>query len=169
MRVHPGRNTRPHARLPPSYLGIDEWMISQLNVALTHKLVGHWCAWWRFWRVMHGWMYNQALADVWSTGAEIECLYCIHARCLWPCLTTNYLRMPCLYHRAVLMAELGHRHNTMWSAWQQTTWGCPDEITGLSWWPSWVIGIAQCNHAWQQTPWESPIILQVCPDGRVGP
>ena len=31
-------NKRPHARLPPSFLGMDAWMTSQLNVALIHKL-----------------------------------------------------------------------------------------------------------------------------------
>ena len=40
MRGHPEQNTRPHARLPPSLLGMDAWMTSQLNVVLIHKLRG---------------------------------------------------------------------------------------------------------------------------------
>ena len=33
-----GQNTRPLARLPSCFLGMDAWMASQLNVALTHKV-----------------------------------------------------------------------------------------------------------------------------------
>ena len=33
-------NTRPNTRLPPTFLGMDAGMISQLNVALAHKLRG---------------------------------------------------------------------------------------------------------------------------------
>ena len=36
----PGHNTRPHARLPPRFLGMYAWMTSQLNVALIRKLRG---------------------------------------------------------------------------------------------------------------------------------
>ena len=32
-----GRNTRLHARLPSSFLGMDAWMTSKLNVALVRK------------------------------------------------------------------------------------------------------------------------------------
>ena len=28
-----------------------------------------------FWHVIHGCLYNQALEDVWLTGARIKCLY----------------------------------------------------------------------------------------------
>ena len=35
-----GHNTRLHARLPPSSLGMDAWMISKLNVDLIRKLRG---------------------------------------------------------------------------------------------------------------------------------
>ena len=38
MPGQPGHNKRPHARLPPSFLGLDAWMTSQLNVALIRKL-----------------------------------------------------------------------------------------------------------------------------------
>ena len=53
------------------------WMISQLNVALIRKLRGllMWLA--SFWHVIHGWVYNQALAGAWSTGAVIKCRSCI--------------------------------------------------------------------------------------------
>ena len=40
MREQPGHDTRPHARLPSSFLGIDAWMNSQLNAALIRKLRG---------------------------------------------------------------------------------------------------------------------------------
>ena len=69
----PGHNARPHARLPPSFLGMDAWMHSNLitkrrfysqatQVIGVHGFfggVGH---------VIHGCLHNQALADVWSTG-----------------------------------------------------------------------------------------------------
>ena len=38
MRGQPGHSTRPHARLPPSFLGMDAWMTSQLDVALIRTL-----------------------------------------------------------------------------------------------------------------------------------
>ena len=40
MRGQPGRYTRPHTRLPPSFQGMDAWMTSQLNEALIRKLRG---------------------------------------------------------------------------------------------------------------------------------
>ena len=40
MRGQPGHNTRPHARLAPSFLGKDAWMTSQLNVVFHRKLRG---------------------------------------------------------------------------------------------------------------------------------
>ena len=40
MRGQPGHNSRPHARLQPSFLGTDARMISQLNVVLIRKLLG---------------------------------------------------------------------------------------------------------------------------------
>ena len=38
MRGHPGHNTRPHTRWPPSSLGMDAWMSSQMHVAMIRKL-----------------------------------------------------------------------------------------------------------------------------------
>ena len=38
MRGQPGHSTQPHAWLPPSFLGKDAWMISQLHAALIRKL-----------------------------------------------------------------------------------------------------------------------------------
>ena len=69
-------NERPHARLPPSYLGMDAWLTSQLTVALIPSYMGHWYVW-LFWNVSYGCFYNQALTDVRSTDAGIECLYCM--------------------------------------------------------------------------------------------
>ena len=40
MRGQSGDYTRPHARSSPSFLGMDAWMTSQLNVALIRKLRG---------------------------------------------------------------------------------------------------------------------------------
>ena len=34
------------------------------------------CLAYYFWNVIHGCLYNQALADIWLTGAGIKCLYC---------------------------------------------------------------------------------------------
>ena len=38
------------------------WVIGVLGLCFRH--------------VIHGYLYNQALADVWSTGAGIKCLHC---------------------------------------------------------------------------------------------
>ena len=38
MPGQPGQSTRPHARLPPRFLGMDACMTSQLDVALIRKL-----------------------------------------------------------------------------------------------------------------------------------
>ena len=40
MRGQSGYNTRPDARLPPSFLDMDVWMTSQRNVSLIRKLRG---------------------------------------------------------------------------------------------------------------------------------
>ena len=46
MPGQPGHSTRPHARSPPSFQGMDAWMTSQLNVDfVTRATLGHWCAW----------------------------------------------------------------------------------------------------------------------------
>ena len=37
MRGPPSHNTRSHAQMPPSFLGKDTWMTSQLKMALLHK------------------------------------------------------------------------------------------------------------------------------------
>ena len=58
---------------PVSWAFIDAWMTSQLGVVLIRKLRGSlkclaifYCYPWN--------LYNQALADVWSTCAGIKCL-----------------------------------------------------------------------------------------------
>ena len=48
MRGQPGHDTQPYPRLPSSLLGMDAWMISQLNAALWVIYVGHCCAWLMF-------------------------------------------------------------------------------------------------------------------------
>ena len=40
MCGQPGHNARPHAWSPTSFLGMDAWMTSKLNVALIRKLHG---------------------------------------------------------------------------------------------------------------------------------
>ena len=51
------------------------FLSSQLNEALFRKIRGSL----RFsWHIILGCLYNQALADVRSTGAGIQCLYCSH-------------------------------------------------------------------------------------------
>ena len=37
MSGRPAHNTQPHARLPTSFLGMEAWMTSQLNVELIRK------------------------------------------------------------------------------------------------------------------------------------
>ena len=38
MRGQTGYNTRRHARLPSSFLGMDVWITSQLNIAFIRRL-----------------------------------------------------------------------------------------------------------------------------------
>ena len=71
-----GYNTRPYAQLPPSNLGMDARMTSQLNVALIRKLRGLCVCLPYLLNVIHGCLYNQTLADVKSTGGEIKCTHC---------------------------------------------------------------------------------------------
>ena len=77
MRGQPGHNTRPHTRLPPSFLGMDAWTTSQPNVALISKLRRSLMCLASFWNAIHGYLYNQVLAIVRSIGAGIKCLYCM--------------------------------------------------------------------------------------------
>ena len=70
MRGQVGHKTRPHAQLPSSCMGMDDlttdspatWVIDVLGLLFDIK---------------HRCLYNQALANVRSTGAGIKCLYCI--------------------------------------------------------------------------------------------
>ena len=72
----PGKiHDRLHAA-PPSFLGIDAWMTSKLNVALISQVTWVIYVLGLFWHVIHWYLYNQALADVRSTYAVINCLYC---------------------------------------------------------------------------------------------
>ena len=60
-------STRPNARLQPSFLGMDD-----LNVILIRKLRGSLM----YFDYFLTCLYNQALADVRSTGVGIKSLYC---------------------------------------------------------------------------------------------
>ena len=70
-----------NAKLPPSFLGMDAWMTSQLNVAFICKLTGSlmWLAY--YFTFIYVCFYNQAVADILSPGAGIECLYCACILC----------------------------------------------------------------------------------------
>ena len=70
-------HARLHARLPRSFLGMDAWITSQLNVALIFKLRGSFMCLAYFFGHVTNWCLNKrALADVRSTGAGIKWLYC---------------------------------------------------------------------------------------------
>ena len=76
MHGQPGQNTRPHAQLQPRFLAFG-WVTLQLSEALIRKLCESLiCLDYIFGHIIHGCLYNQALADDQSTGAEIKCLYC---------------------------------------------------------------------------------------------
>ena len=66
-------STRPHYRLPPSFLVMDAWMISQLKVAVicVIDVFGLF-----FDMLPMGVCAKKALADVRSIGSGIKCLYC---------------------------------------------------------------------------------------------
>ena len=74
MQGQAGHNTRPLAQLTPSFLGMDPWMTPQLNVALIRKLRGAFMCLAFFFDVIHGCLYNQALAVARSNGAGPKCL-----------------------------------------------------------------------------------------------
>ena len=64
-------NTRPYTRLPPGFMGMDDLttdLIRKQRVSLMSLGFVLNCYLWM--------LYNQALADVPSTGAGIKCLYC---------------------------------------------------------------------------------------------
>ena len=77
MRGQPGHNTQLHDRLQPSFHGIDAWITSELNEALVCKLRVSLMSMAGIFDIPSmGVLYNQALADVRSTGAGIKCRYC---------------------------------------------------------------------------------------------
>ena len=77
MCGQPGHNTQPHARLQPSFQSIDAWITSKLNEALVCKSRVLLMSLADIFDILSmGVLYNQALANVWSTGAGIKCLYC---------------------------------------------------------------------------------------------
>ena len=71
----PWYNTRPHAPMTPSFLGMDALMTSQLNVALIRRLRGSlMCL--AYFLTCYLWLFVQpVLADVRSTSAQFKCLY----------------------------------------------------------------------------------------------
>ena len=64
MHGQPGHIKRADARLQPSYLDMEAWMTSQLNIALISKLRGSLMCLAFFLHVIQGCLYNQAMADV---------------------------------------------------------------------------------------------------------
>ena len=72
----PVKNTRLHARLPPSFMDLDARKTSQLYMALIRKLRGSLMCVAYFRHVILVCLYNLALADIRLTGAGINCLYC---------------------------------------------------------------------------------------------
>ena len=76
MRGLPGHNTRLHARLPPSFLGMDAWVTSELKVALIRKIRGALMCLAYSLHIIHGSFHNQEMADVRMTDAGIKCWYC---------------------------------------------------------------------------------------------
>ena len=95
MRTQPGHNTQPHVRLPTSFLGMDAWMTSKLNVDLICKLREPLVYLDYLWDAIPRCLYNQALAIVRSTGAGIRCLNCMY--------TTYYILWPTYYMYSVWM------------------------------------------------------------------
>ena len=76
-----GHNTRPHARLPPTFLGMDATMhmslTTKLKVALIRQLSGSLMCLANFFDKVCMDVCTTALTDDRSTDAGIECLYCI--------------------------------------------------------------------------------------------
>ena len=77
MRGQPGHNTRLHARLPHSFLCMDAWITSELNVDLITTPRGPlMCL--AYFLTYHPYVCLCKLTpvDVRSTGAEMKRLYC---------------------------------------------------------------------------------------------
>ena len=71
-----GRNTRPHARLSSSFLGMDALRTSIPKVPLICKLCWS-LVYLVYFLTCYSWIvYDQTLSDAQSTGAGIKCLYC---------------------------------------------------------------------------------------------
>ena len=76
MPGQPGHNTRSHARLPPSFMGMDALMTSQLNVALNRKLLGSFMCL-AYLLTCYPLVFVQpGISRLRSTGAGIKYLYC---------------------------------------------------------------------------------------------
>ena len=89
MHGPPGHNTRPHARLPTSFLTMDAGITLQLNEALVLKLCGSLVCL-AYFLICHLWVcLNQALEDVRSTGAGKIFMYCSLYFALYGTLNLN--------------------------------------------------------------------------------
>ena len=66
-----------HERTPDCHPVSWAWMTSQLNLALIRKLLGSLMCLAYCYDMLSTSLYDQAMADVRSTGAEIKCLYCM--------------------------------------------------------------------------------------------
>ena len=77
MRGQSVCNTRPHVRLPPSFLAMDACMTSQLNVALIRKLLWSLMCLAYFFDILSRGVCRHWQTSGRSTDAGIKCLYCI--------------------------------------------------------------------------------------------
>ena len=69
---------RHNARsIATQFLGMNAWMNSQMNVVLIRKLCVSWMCLAYLFDIIQVRLYNQALADVQSTGTGIKCLQCM--------------------------------------------------------------------------------------------
>ena len=96
MRGQPGHNAQPHARLQPSFQSIDAWITSELNEALVCKLRVSLMSLADIFDITSmGVLYNQALADVRSTGAGIRCRHCTCKGVVWDSVSLSLVTHEC--------------------------------------------------------------------------
>ena len=113
-----------HDRTPDCHRFSWTWMTSQLNVALICKLRGKLMCLIYFWRDILGCLYNLALADVWSTGARIKCLYCTCINnSLWVNNGNIYISIPMLFATACPLKQVWINHSSLEGAITRPTLG----------------------------------------------
>ena len=73
-------------------------------------------AWHVFWHVIHGCLYNQALADIRSIGAGIKCLYC---RCYYisTCPASKFLKKGLSGKYILVLADFLKTSHIFYSKW----------------------------------------------------